>query len=311
MSSEQKEGRLIKIVPKSILPNRENPRLIFDDEDLALLKKSIHERGILVPLTVFQRNVDGKYVLLDGERRWRSAISLDMKEVPCNVIEEPSTVQNILFMFNIHNTRVDWELVPTALKMQTLLRLMPDATTGELARLTGMSAIRVNDCKKVLTFPKRYLDQALLPSETGRRVTGDFFSQLARFLEEVERHPILAKEFSRDEITDFMIRKYQRGDIPGVLDFRTMKKALADARKSDVSQSKILDVTKEFLKSEMDPNEYYDTTTGLSFGLRRITKATERLTASLDEMEASDVKKQKGLAESLRLLRKAIDRLLV
>jgi ParB/RepB/Spo0J family partition protein len=310
MQSGPREGLLLHISPKHILPNRENPRLIFDEEDLALLRKSIHERGILVPLTVFRRKADGKYVLLDGERRWRCAIQLDLPEVPCNAIEEPSSVQNILFMFNIHNTRVDWELVPTALKLQTLLRMMPNAKTAELARLTGMSAIRVNDCKKVLTFPKRYLDLALLESGDKRRITGDFFSQLHRFLDEVERHPVLSKTFSRDKLTDLMIAKYRRGDLPGVLDFRTLKKGLGDARKGNVNPARVLRVTTNFLRSEMNPNEFYDNVTGSSLGLRKVFKAAERLTTSLDELEAEDVKEDENLVRSLRSLKKAIDRVL-
>jgi ParB family chromosome partitioning protein len=71
----QKEARvesigLRRINPREIEKNPENPRLIFEPKDLEVLKKSIEESGILVPLLVYLREKDGKHVILDGQRRW-------------------------------------------------------------------------------------------------------------------------------------------------------------------------------------------------------------------------------------------------
>ncbi|MGE5693182.1 MAG: ParB N-terminal domain-containing protein, partial [Candidatus Zixiibacteriota bacterium] len=50
--------------PQKLKRNRENPRLIFRQDELEALQSSIKEQGILVPLTVFR---DGShYYLLDG-----------------------------------------------------------------------------------------------------------------------------------------------------------------------------------------------------------------------------------------------------
>jgi ParB family transcriptional regulator, chromosome partitioning protein len=47
-------------------PNPHNPRMLFDREDLEILRESIQRVGILVPLTVYQEKSSGNYVILDG-----------------------------------------------------------------------------------------------------------------------------------------------------------------------------------------------------------------------------------------------------
>lgn len=94
---------LSRIDPKQLVKNPDNPRLVFEKVDLDILKDSIRESGILVPLLVYKREKDGKYVILDGQRRWMCALDLGLETVPANIISEPSQTTNILTMFNIHN----------------------------------------------------------------------------------------------------------------------------------------------------------------------------------------------------------------
>ena len=116
--------------------NPENPRMIFYEEDLSILKASIKNNGILVPLTVYKKPTEKKYTILDGERRWKCALDLRLKTVPANEIHPPSKKQNILLMFNIHKVHKDWELVPTALKLEMFasglpkLNLLPSLSQG-------------------------------------------------------------------------------------------------------------------------------------------------------------------------------------
>jgi hypothetical protein len=69
---------------ESIKIDSNQPRKIFDEESLGQLKESIREKNIEVPLIVREcKENDSIYILLDGERRLRSAKSLNMREVPC------------------------------------------------------------------------------------------------------------------------------------------------------------------------------------------------------------------------------------
>ena len=56
----------------AIVPNRYQPRHIFDPGELAELTASIKENGVLQPVVV-RRKGDGIYELISGERRWRAS----------------------------------------------------------------------------------------------------------------------------------------------------------------------------------------------------------------------------------------------
>jgi ParB family chromosome partitioning protein len=63
-----------------IEPNPEQPRSEFGD--LTELTESIREKGVLEPLLVKPRS-DGTYMIIAGERRWRSSKLAGLTEVPC------------------------------------------------------------------------------------------------------------------------------------------------------------------------------------------------------------------------------------
>src|SRR5437660_6989339 len=112
----------VKTLPTGELnPNPHNPRMLFDRVDLDVLRDSIARVGILVPLTVYQEQRSGRYVILDGQRRWMCAKDLKLPTVPVNAVAEPSLVENIVTMFQIHKLRRDWELMPTALTLEVLM----------------------------------------------------------------------------------------------------------------------------------------------------------------------------------------------
>jgi ParB family chromosome partitioning protein len=89
-TSETKKGapggpRTVReLIPiANIVPDESN-REITEDEDFAGLSDSIRVLGLLQPLHV-QRQADGKYKLIDGERRWRAAQKVGLEVVPCDV----------------------------------------------------------------------------------------------------------------------------------------------------------------------------------------------------------------------------------
>ena len=71
-------GRTIAI--ESIFPNPEQPRTEFGD--LTELTDSIREKGVLEPLLVKPTD-DGRFMIIAGERRWRSSKLAGLTEVPC------------------------------------------------------------------------------------------------------------------------------------------------------------------------------------------------------------------------------------
>lgn len=70
-----------------IIPNPEQPRTRFPEENLNELAQSITNNGIIQPIVVRQK--DGEYEIVAGERRWRAAQKAGLKKVPV-VIKEVS-----------------------------------------------------------------------------------------------------------------------------------------------------------------------------------------------------------------------------
>src|SRR5216683_7430876 len=186
-------AEVINIPINQIAPNPHNPRALFDDEPMRILRESIDKLGILVPVTVYEaptghRPPTEKYILLDGERRWRSVIELKRDSIPANVVQEPDDTRNILTMFHIHNLREGWQLMPTALKLKTLMDLLGETNERKLSELTKLSISQIRRCKILLTYPRRYQNLMLAPP--SERMKADFFIELDRF-----RRPALTDRF--------------------------------------------------------------------------------------------------------------------
>jgi ParB family chromosome partitioning protein len=74
------EGQITKVNITKVEPNRNQPRKTFDEDKLLELADSIKQYGLIEPLTVVEKG--DHYEIVGGERRWRAAKKLGLKEVP-------------------------------------------------------------------------------------------------------------------------------------------------------------------------------------------------------------------------------------
>ncbi len=221
----------VETVPtKDLIPNPHNPRILFDKIPHETLKESVKKVGILVPLTVYWGSSEKSYVILDGQRRWLCAQELGLPEVPVNVVREPDAVQNIVTMFQIHGLREDWQLMPTALKIEVLMNKLREKSDKKLAELTGLPQAQVVRCRKLLSYPRKYQDLMLNP-EPAQRPPADFFIELYA----IRTNPFVnsLSWFSKDQFTRRMLKKYtNRKGIKNVTDFRKMQQFIRNAVKA-------------------------------------------------------------------------------
>jgi ParB family transcriptional regulator, chromosome partitioning protein len=236
-----------------LIPNPHNPRMLFDRAPLEVLKDSIAKVGILVPLTVYWGKSQQRFVILDGQRRWMCAQELGMPAVPVNQVAEPSLVQNIVTMFQIHKFREDWELMPTALKVEVLMSELNERSEKKLAALTGLDQAVVSRCKKLLTYPKKFQDLMLDPNP-GHRIKADFFIEL--YVVVTDRVVNRMEWFSKNVFTERMLMKYQaKAGLKSVTDFRFMKQCInnaRDARRESTISKKLF----EFMNNDTLPLEH-------------------------------------------------------
>ena len=73
-------SRVIEVDINEILPNRFQPRIKFDEEEILELSDSIKEHGVIQPIVV--RTIGDKYEIIAGERRYKASVLAGKETVP-------------------------------------------------------------------------------------------------------------------------------------------------------------------------------------------------------------------------------------
>lgn len=290
----------VKQIPTNELePNPHNPRRLFDPEPLKTLRASIDKVGILVPLTVYFAKSRKTWVILDGQRRWICAQQLKLKTVPANEVAEPSLVQNIVTMFQIHKLREDWELMPTALTLDVLMKALKEKRDTKLAELTGLDRAVVVRCKKLLSFPQKYQDM-MLDADPEKRVKADFFIELHAVLHDRTVRQMVW--FRPDTFTAKMLKRYNEGGLKSVTDFRKIKQHINTAVKAGRTKT-ITGRLAQFADQPHLPIEHLAIQSAeLTAQVREIAKATTKLETLLRDANAMDFYAEDDLWKRLEAL---------
>ena len=159
--------RIIDIPLSQIEPNVLNPRKRFVDTEEDILIESILAKGLLNPIIVYKRKKDNRYVILDGERRYRAFQKINRKEIPCHVLEkEPTELENLSLMFHIHNVREEWTDFAIA---QTLVRVVYEMGKDikklnrqdkiELVKITSLSEYKINKYLSFYDYPESVIEK--------------------------------------------------------------------------------------------------------------------------------------------------------
>src|SRR3984885_13984476 len=222
-------GSLQHLDPQDVKPSANNPRMLFDAEQLAELKKNIAEHGVLVPITVYQPKGQKKFSILDGERRFRCVRDLDSEghrdkhgtslRLPANVVEPPTKIAGLLYMFSIHNYREAWELMPTALSLKIVMEDLETTDNKALGKLTGLSDAQIERCKKLLKFPEKFQEMSLDPNPQTRLPSNLWIEALPVIDLALETSEPL-KKLGRNRSIEKLVDKYRDKKIKSVIHFR-------------------------------------------------------------------------------------------
>lgn len=138
--------RVQKIPTSEIIASPLQPRSDFRGERLLELVESIREHGIIQPLIVRKRN--DKYELIAGERRWRAAEQLGLKEAP--VIVREAADQEVLELALIENIqREDLNPIEEAVAYQRLSKEF-GLKQEDIAQKVGKSRAAIANSMRLL-----------------------------------------------------------------------------------------------------------------------------------------------------------------
>jgi ParB family chromosome partitioning protein len=148
--SQHRPAQLGRMIPLDKLdPNPEQPRVDFGD--LAELTASIAEKGVLEPLLVRPNRLTGRWMIIAGERRFRSAQKAGLKEVPCVEMEvDDGTIAEIALIENMQRKDLTvWE------EADGLLALCErfGYTHDDVARKVGKSRSTVTEAMAIARIP--------------------------------------------------------------------------------------------------------------------------------------------------------------
>jgi ParB family chromosome partitioning protein len=134
-----------------VLPNPRQPRGMLHPEELEDLTASIREHGVLQPLIVTPSDMDGRYVLIAGERRLEAARLAGLTSVP--VLIRQATDQQRLELAIIENVqRSDLSALEQAEAYRQLAEDF-DLSHEDIAVRVGKSRVAVTNTLRLLKLP--------------------------------------------------------------------------------------------------------------------------------------------------------------
>lgn len=140
---------LVAVSPDQVSPNPRQPRTEFDPADLAELRHSIQEIGLLQPIVV--RPSGSGYELIAGERRLRAAKELGLEQLPALIREtDDAALLRDALLENLHRSQLN--PIEEAAAYQQLLEDF-DCTHEELAERIGRSRPQITNMLRLLRLP--------------------------------------------------------------------------------------------------------------------------------------------------------------
>lgn len=234
---------IVHIDVNKIIPNKNQPRQIFDEKALEELSQSIESYGIIQPITV-RKIYDDIYEIVAGERRFKAmkilkrdtipAVVIDVKEEDSaamslienlqredlDFIEEAIAYQKLISEFGINQTGLAQKLGKSQSAIANKLRILklPDSVKeklreGNLTERHGRALLKIEDEEILLNIVDKVIKKELNVSETEKLVSS------------------IAEDLNEKKIKD---RRYVRNFINYKIYINTIKNAYDEIVKTGI-----------------------------------------------------------------------------
>ena len=191
---ETQENEVVYLHLDDIIPNRFQPRQVFDEKALKELAVSIKEHGVIQPIIV--RNIGNKYEIIAGERRYKASALAGLTTIPAiirNLDDKESS--KVALLENLQ--RKNLNPIEEAKTYQKILEL-DQMTQEELAKTMGKSQSAVANKLRLLSLTDEVQD-ALLKEEISERHARTLLSvtdkeEQKRLLKEIINNKMTVRE---------------------------------------------------------------------------------------------------------------------
>jgi ParB family chromosome partitioning protein len=234
----QGSSNLSEISISLIEPNPNQPRREFDEVALKELAASIHEIGLITPVTLRQTE-DGKYQIIAGERRWRASQIAGLEKIPAYIrTAEDDNVMEMALVENIQ--REDLNAIEIALAYQHL-----SDTTGmtqeRISTRVGKSRASITNYLRLLKLPAQ-IQMALKNKEIDMGharalLSLDSPSAQLKLFKEVQRNGFSVRKVEE------MVQRLKNGE-----NLQAVKKAVAPTSQLPLEYSILRDRLSDLFK---------------------------------------------------------------
>jgi len=150
------ESQKNQLPVSDLIPNKYQPRKIFDESNLEDLTNSIKERGIIQPIVVRKSNNESsKFEIIAGERRWLAAQRVGLHSVPV-VITEADNLKSLEIAIIENVQRNDLNPLEEAQGYKRLIDEF-DYDQIKVSKFIGKSRSHITNSLRLLSLPKEVI----------------------------------------------------------------------------------------------------------------------------------------------------------
>tara|TARA_B100000700_G_scaffold313822_1_gene399434 strand:- start:2352 stop:3200 length:849 start_codon:yes stop_codon:yes gene_type:complete len=191
LGDSSKKVETNKVPIKDINRSKFQPRKNFNKDNLKELTDSIKEQGVIQPIVVRpDKNNDGKYEIIAGERRWLASQHAGLHEVPV-VILNVDDIKSLEFAIVENVQRQDLNSVEEARGYQRLVDEF-NYNQEKLSKFIGKSRSYIANSLRLLSLP----NEILLMIEQG-----DISAGHARSLIGIQNPIFIAKKIIQKKLS--------------------------------------------------------------------------------------------------------------
>lgn len=237
------------------------PRKVFDLKvggDHNRLLKSILHYGIEEPIKVSEIG-EGRYVIMDGHRRFTCAKELNLEKVPCRVYPNMSDGEFEARRYEIQNNRREWRPIEKANAIHKIKSVYTNASKKEIADLIGITQITLFHFTELRNMRMEYLE--LMSEHNLKEYQRVSFMQLLPKLRKIKTYEV-------DDIVLIIFKKINENVICKRQDFRELSRVFSAA---SLNEEEIYYFLTE-LKVSVDQLHEITQMSGISTQLRSLIK---------------------------------------
>ena len=143
------EQKLVNIKLTEIVRDEEQPRKDFDKDALEDLAASIKEHGVLSPIVVAK--MDGNYLIVAGERRFRAAKIAGLEKIPA-IVRTPDAQSKLELSIIENAQREDLNAIELATAYAKLKNQF-NLSNEDIAKRVGKKKISIDNTLRLLNLP--------------------------------------------------------------------------------------------------------------------------------------------------------------